>query len=249
MLAEGHIRTNNIKAATQLLEHHESLILDNLQIASLSCDLYLSSNKVFKCDSLVRQLKQRHGEESLKDAQTLLATSPEKLDYLNLNIDLFIRLEYFDQANVLLKKVLQQDPDNLAGLIHQRRIRFAFADLQGASASIQKVLTIDKAKFSALLLSGQILVKQNRLDDAINQLIAAKTVDANSASPRELLVSIYKQQGRLESAINEINQLIKLRSSESEYIHEKAKLYLALNQTEKSKSPLDLLSFQCTENL
>jgi putative PEP-CTERM system TPR-repeat lipoprotein len=299
MLAEGHIRTNNIKAATQLLERHESLILDNIQIASLSCDLYLSSNKIFKCDSLVQQLKQRHGdaeyitlleakllnrrnrpkealsilqtklvnnkstdtilfriallanlgryEESLKDAQTLLTNTPENLAYLNLNIDLFIRLEDFEQANVLLKKVLQQDPDNVAGLIHQSRIRFAFADLQGAGASIQKVLGMDKANFSALLLSGQILVKQNKLDDAINQLIGAKTVDANSTSPRELLVSIYKQQDKLDLAISELNQLIKIRSSEFEYIHEKAKIYLTLNQTDKAKSQLDLLFFQWIE--
>ncbi len=299
MLAEGYIRTNNNKAATQLLERHENLVLDNIQIASLSCDLYLSSNKVFKCDSLVQQLKQRHGEaqyillleakllnrrkrpkdalnilqtkladnkstdtilfrtgllaslgrykESLIDAQILLAISPERLSYLNLNIDLFIRLEDFEQANVLLQKVLQQDPNNLAGLIHQSRIRFAFADLQGAHASIQKVLAMDKANFSALLLSGQILVKQNRLDDAINQLIGAKTVDATSASPRELLVSIYKQQDRLDLAISELDQLLKLRSLESEYIHEKAKLYLALNQPEKAKRELDILFFQWTE--
>jgi putative PEP-CTERM system TPR-repeat lipoprotein len=299
MLAEGHIRTNNTKAATQLLERHESLILDNIQIASLSCDLYLSSNKVFKCDSLVQQLKQRHGEkqyillleakllnrrnrskealsilqtklandkstdtilfrvsllanlgryeESLKDAQTLLTNTPENLAYLNLNIDLFIRLEDFEQANVLLTKVLQQDPENLAGLIHQSRIKFSFSDLQGADASIQKVLTMDKANFSALLLSGQILIKQNKLDDAINQLIGAKTVDANSTSPRELLVSIYKQQDKLDLAIGELNQLVKLRTSEFDYIHEKAKIYLTLNQTEKAKSQLDLLFFQWTE--
>jgi putative PEP-CTERM system TPR-repeat lipoprotein len=299
MLAEGHIRTNNIKAAAQLLERHESLILDNIQIASLSCDLYLSSNKVFKCDSLVQQLKQRHGEtqnillleakllnrrnrprealnilqtkladdkstdtilfriallanlgryeESLKDAQTLLENSPEKLAYLNLNIDLFIRLKDFEQANALLKKVLQQDPDNLAGLIHQSRIKFSLADLQGADASIQKVLAMDKANFSALLLSGQILVKQNKLDNAINQLIGAKTVDANSTSPRELLVSIYKQQNKLDLAIGELNQLVKLRITEFDYIHEKAKIYLTLNQKENAKSQLDLLFFQWAE--
>jgi hypothetical protein len=62
MLAEGYIRTYKIRKATQLLERQENLILDNIQIASLSCDLYLSNNKVFKCESSVQQLKQRHGE-------------------------------------------------------------------------------------------------------------------------------------------------------------------------------------------
>jgi putative PEP-CTERM system TPR-repeat lipoprotein len=299
MLAEGYIRTNNIKEASELLERHENLIIDNIQIASLSCDLYLSSNKVFKCDSLVQQLKQRHGEaeyillleakllnrrkrpsealdilqtklannksintllfrtsllaslgrfnESLIDAKALLSTSPDKLTYLNLNIDLFIRLEEFEQANVLLEKVFQQDPNSLAGLINQSRIRFAFTDLQGADASIQKVLALDKSNFSALLLSGQILVKQNRLDDAINQLIGAKTVDANSTSPLELLVSIYKQQNRLDLAISVLDQLLKLRRLEPKYIYEKAKIFLALKESEKAKRELDILFFQWAE--
>jgi putative PEP-CTERM system TPR-repeat lipoprotein len=299
MLAEGYIRTNNIKEASELLERHENLIIDNIQIASLSCDLYLSSNKVFKCDSLVQQLKQRHGEaeyillleakllnrrkrpsealdilqtklannksintllfrtsllaslgrfnESLIDAKALLSTSPDKLTYLNLNIDLFIRLEEFEQANVLLEKVFQQDPNSLAGLINQSRIRFAFTDLQGADASIQKVLALDKSNFSALLLSGQILVKQNRLDDAINQLIGAKTVDANSTSPLELLVSIYKQQNRLDLAISVLDQLLKLRRLEPRYIYEKAKIFLALKESEKAKRELDILFFQWAE--
>ena len=300
MLAEGYIRTNDIKAATQLLERHEKLILDNIQIASLSCDLYLSRNKVFKCDSLVQQLKQLHGDdaqdvllleakilnrrkhpqdalnilqtkladnkntdtilfrasllaslgrynESLLDAQRLLTTTPDRLDYQLLNIDLFIRLEDIEQANVLLKKVLQQAPDNIAGLIHQSRIRFASGDLQGAETSIQKVLKLDKANFSALLLSGQILIKQNRQNDATDQLIAAKTVNATSTSPRELLVSIYKQQDSLELAISELNQLLKLRPLESEYIHEKAKIFIAKGQQDKAKSELDLLYFQWIE--
>jgi len=300
MLAEGFIRTNDSKSATQLLERHEKLILDNIQISSLACDLYLSRNKVFKCDSLVQQLKERHGEnaanvllleakilnrrkhpqdalsilqtkladnkntdtilfrasllaslgryeESLIDAQSLLAITPHRLDYQLLNVDLFIRLEDFEQANLLLVKILQQDPDNLAALIHQSRIRFASRDLQGADASIQKVLEMDTANFSALLLSGQILIKQERLSDATDQLIAAKTINATSTSPRELLVSIYKQQDSLDLAISELNQLLKLRPSESEYIYEKAKIYLTLKEPEKAKSELDLLFFQWAE--
>ncbi|MBL4630509.1 MAG: tetratricopeptide repeat protein, partial [Paraglaciecola sp.] len=62
MLAEGYIRTNQTNEATQLLELHENLILDNIQIATLACELYLTSNNVFKCDSLVQQLKLEHGE-------------------------------------------------------------------------------------------------------------------------------------------------------------------------------------------
>jgi tetratricopeptide (TPR) repeat protein len=297
MLAEGYIRTNEIKAATQLLERHERLILDNIQIASLSCDLYLSKNKIFKCDSLVQQLKLRHGndapdvllleakilsrrknpkdalnilqttladnksidtilfrasllaslerfEESLIDAQSLLEITPDRLDYQLLNIDLFIRLKDFERANVLLEKVLLQDPNNIAGLIHKSRIRFASGDLQGAYTSIQKVVEMDKANFSALLLNGQILIKQTRLNDAIDQLIAAKTVNATSTSPRELLISIYKQQDNLELAISELNQLLKLRPSEPAYIYEKAKIYITLKQSEKAKRELDLLFFQ-----
>lgn len=300
MLAEGYVRTNDSKSATQLLERHEKLILDNIQIASLLCDLYLSKNNVFKCDSLVQQLKERHGEdsqdvllleakiinrrkypekalnilqtkladnkkpdtilfrasllasigryqESLIDAQSLLKTAPEKLDYQLLNIDLFIRLEDFEQANTLLETLLQQSPNNLAGLIHQSRIRFASGDFQGAHTNIQKVLENDKANFAALLLNGQILIKQNRLNDAIDQLIAAKTINPTSASPRELLISIYKQQNTLNLAISELNQLLKIRPSEPEYIYEKAKIYLATNEPEKAKSELDLLSFQWAE--
>jgi putative PEP-CTERM system TPR-repeat lipoprotein len=300
ILAEGYIRTNDIKAASQLLEYHEKLILDNIQIASLACDLYLSRSKIFKCDSLVQQLKQRHGDnaqnvllleakilnrrkhpqkalailqteladnkntdtilfrasllasigryqESLIDAQSLLMSTPDRLDYQLLNIDLFIRLKDFEQANLLLKKVIQQDPDNIAGIIHQSRIRFALGDLQGAYSSINKVLNIDKANFSALLLSGQILIKQNQLNDATDTLIAAKTINPTSVSPRELLISIYKQQDNLDLAIVELSQLLKLRPSEEQYIYEKAKIYLTLNQSGEAKRELDLLFFEWIE--
>lgn len=300
LLAEGYIRTNEINAAMQLLERHEQLILDNIQIASLACDLYLSKNKVFKCDSLVQLLKQHHGsnapdvllleakilnrrknsqkaldilqtkladnksadtilfrasllaslgryKEALADAQTLLNDNDNRLDYQLLNIDLYIRLEDFEKANQLLTKVLLTDPDNLAGLIHQSRIRFALGDLQGAQTSISKVLDLDKANFSALLLSGQILIKQNQLSDAIDQLIAAKTINPTSISPRELLISIYKQQDTLTLAISELNQLLKLRPSEAEYIYEKAKIHLALKQSEKANKELNTLFFQWAE--
>ncbi|MEP0354513.1 tetratricopeptide repeat protein [Paraglaciecola sp.] len=298
MLAEALIRTNDAKEAIQLLERHEAIILENTQIASLSCDLYLSNNNLFKCDSLVQQLKQKYGEtqfillleakllarrqrpldalnilnmkmvnndspdtlifktsllasigkyeEALENAKILLASSPDNLTYLNLNIDLLIRLENFQKANVLLEKVQQQAPLNIAGLVHDSRIRFSMKDLQGASDSIQKALSQDKGNFTALLLNAQILIKQNKLDDAINQLIDAKIVDSSNVSPRELLVSVYRQQNKPELAIKELDQLLKLRRLESEYIYQKARLYLSLNQTTNAEEALNTLFSQWT---
>lgn len=300
MLAEAHIRQGDAKKAMELLELNERIVLSSVPVSSLLCDLYLASNKVFKCDSLVEELKQVHDsnhtiilleakllvrrdkiddalallgnslldanaqdvllfkatleannqryEDALLSANKLIELAPENVDYKNLHADLHIRLGHFAQAKSSLNKVLATDPNNIAALMNLSRVQFAQQALSESRQTIEKVITIQPTNISALVLRAQILVKQGNLDDAIEALLTAKASAPNKVAPHELLANIYRVQQKYAIALDEINALLKIERLNSAYIFEKANLLIALDEPQKAKNQLDILSAQWSDD-
>ena len=300
MLAEAHIRQGNAKKAMELLELNERIVLSSVPVSSLLCDLYLASNKVFKCDSLVEELKKVHNsnhtiilleakllvrrdkvddalallsnslldanaqdvllfkatleannqryEDALLSANKLIELAPENVNYKNLHADLHIRLGHFAQAKSSLSEVLATDPNNIAALMNLSRVQFAQQALSESRQTIEKVITIQPTNISALVLRAQILVKQGNLDDAIEALLTAKAAAPNKAAPHELLANIYRVQQKYAIALAEINALLKIDRLNSAYIFEKANLLIALDEPQKAKNQLDILSAQWSDD-
>ncbi|ABG39864.1 Tetratricopeptide TPR_2 [Paraglaciecola sp. T6c] len=300
MLAEAHIRQGDAKKAMELLELNERIVLSSVPVSSLLCDLYLANNKVFKCDSLVEELKQVHDsnhtiilleakllvrrdkiddalallgnslldanaqdvllfkatleannqryEDALLSANKLIELAPENVDYKNLHADLHIRLGHFAQAKSSLNKVLATDPNNIAALMNLSRVQFAQQALSESRQTIEKVITIQPTNISALVLRAQILVKQGNLDDAVEALLTAKAAAPNKAAPHELLANIYRVQQKYAIALDEINALLKIDRLNSAYIFEKANLLIALDEPQKAKNQLDILSAQWSDD-
>ena len=300
MLAEAHIRQGDAKKAMELLELNERIVLSSVPVSSLLCDLYLASNKVFKCDSLVEELKQVHNsnhtiilleakllvrrdkvddalallsnslldanaqdvllfkatleannqryEDALLSANKLIELAPENVNYKNLHADLHIRSGHFAQATASLNEVLAIDPSNIAALMNLSRVQFAQQALSESRQTIEKVITIRPTNISALVLRAQILVKQGNLDDAIEALLTAKAAAPNKAAPHELLANIYRVQQKYAIALAEINALLKIDRLNSAYIFEKANLLIALDEPQKAKNQLDVLSAQWSDD-
>ncbi len=300
MLAEAHIRQGDAKKAMELLELNERIVLSSVPVSSLLCDLYLASNKVFKCDSLVEELKQVHNsnhtiilleakllvrrdkvddalallsnslldanaqdvllfkatleannqryEDALLSANKLIELAPENVNYKNLHADLHIRSGHFARATASLNEVLATDPSNIAALMNLSRVQFAQQALSESRQTIEKVITIQPTNISALVLRAQILVKQGNLDDAIEALLTAKAAAPNKAAPHELLANIYRVQQKYAIALAEINALLKIDRLNSAYIFEKANLLIALDEPQKAKNQLDVLSAQWSDD-
>lgn len=296
ILAEAYVRTDEPKKAVEVLELNESVVIQNVQVSSLLCDLYLASNKAFKCDSMVEQLKEIHGDShtlllleakllarrgrteealdlledpnvqadsedvllfktgllananryqnALLPANRLLSLQPENPAFANLNADLYIRTNDLTSAEELVAAILLKEPNNLAALINQSRIRFAQGKLTGSRASIEKVLRQQPDNITALILDAQILVAQNELDEAVEGLLAAKALTHESPQPLELLANIYQRQKRYNIALSEVESLLKIDRLNSAYIFDKAILLLALGEHAKAKSQLNVLFAQ-----
>ena len=179
--------------------------------------------------------------DALIDVKQALEKSPDNIDLINLNIDLLIRTQAIEEAENYLKYVIELDPKNIASNINFARLLFSQGKPDEALDKIKSVLRTQPTNTTALLLAGQILSKQRKYEQAIEQLIAAKTVDSNNPAPRELLVNIYKMQNRFDYANGELDQLLKLRILEPEYLLEKTKLYLQQNKLPDAITQMNLL--------
>ncbi|MEP1449084.1 MAG: tetratricopeptide repeat protein [Paraglaciecola sp.] len=223
MLAEGYIRTNDSKAATQLLERYEALILDNIQIASLSCDLYLSKNKTFKCDSLVQQLKQRHGDDSqevlLLEAKTLNRRNhPQKaLDILqttlaeNKNVDttlfrasLLASLGKYKESLIDAQRLLKISPRKLDYLLLNIDLSIRLNDFEAAKALLKTVFEQDKDNLAGLIHQSRIQFSLGDLQGASASI--QKVIEMDKANFAGLLLrgQILIKQNQLNDAADQL---------------------------------------------
>ncbi|QPG06611.1 tetratricopeptide repeat protein [Salinimonas marina] len=293
MLADSLLRTGSYKDAVKLLEKHEALVVQNLSLARLNCELFITLNRSFKCEQLLPELTRRYEgdpqfailktklymnirkldkakallnsqlrdsedeeviklkiallsdeenfSQALTLAQQLLTANEANPDYQALNADLLIRTSQLDQADELVGKLLNNNPQSVAGLVAKSRIAYYQKNLEQARLAIDEALKHDKTSVAARILAAQIYLADERNESAIEHLVSAKTLDKKDTLSRELLVKVYREEGDLKAALSEVNALLGLDRLSADYHIQKAAILYDMQDHKGAKTQLNMV--------
>lgn len=222
MLTDALLKTSAYKDAIKLLEKHESLVVRHMQLAQLTCDLFIASRRAYKCDQLLPALEQNFtGQETLAvlKAKLLVSTGKPKeawqllngplagsarADVLQLKIGLHSDTNDFGSALTLAEQLLQQDtsePDYQA-LVADLLIRTG--QYERAASLVDSLLNNHPDSVAGLVAHARIAYYQNAFETAIESVEAALKLNKKHVAGHILAAQIYMGADQTESAIEHL---------------------------------------------
>lgn len=160
-------------------------------------------------------------------------------------IRVYIELKKFDEAELLLKRMLDEEPRNIiileaAGYLYHLR-----GDYQEALRYYNRVLTADEVNSNALYNSYLIYREEDDLDMALKQLEKYLESNFNDTPSIAELASLLYQQGEVDFAIEQYQFFLEKEKTDSEEILRVKKvlieIYLDLKQFSEALVLLDTL--------
>ena len=128
--------------------------------------------------------------ESIKAYETAIQLEPDNLANLRELANLHLKSNDFAKARPYLETVVRLQPDDLAPKQNLARALEANRDLDGAAKQYRDILTaMPGADLSRALLSD-LLMKQNKPDEALQLLDEGLKLDPNAAT-------MYRERGRI----------------------------------------------------
>jgi putative PEP-CTERM system TPR-repeat lipoprotein len=222
MLADGYKRLSKRRKAIQILERHENLVLEDIEVSSVLCNLYLSDRKIFKCVTLLESLKKIHHDhptllllqaklshhrghpEEALDSLNKLMKDTSSSDILLFQTGLLAQLKRFDEALLNAKNLLNTEPDNVAYINLNVDLLIRTRELDLAESMLQKVLEQDPENIAGQVHKSRILFGQNKPDGALD--IIKRVLKIQPANPSALFLSgqILTALNRLDDAIEQL---------------------------------------------
>ncbi|WP_040515699.1 XrtA/PEP-CTERM system TPR-repeat protein PrsT [Paraglaciecola polaris] len=222
MLAEAHIRQGDSKKAMELLELNESIVLNSIPVSSLLCDLYLASNKVFKCNSLVEELKQEHDinhtvilleakllvrRDKIDEALALLNNSnidTSAEDVLLFKATLEANNQRYAEALLSANKLIELQSDNLNYQNLHADLNIRLGNYQQATTSLNSVLSKDPENIAALMNLSRVQFTQNLLPESHQTIDKVVALQPTNITALVLRAQILVKQQSLDSAIESL---------------------------------------------
>ncbi|MBJ2134827.1 PEP-CTERM system TPR-repeat protein PrsT [Paraglaciecola chathamensis] len=219
MLAEAHIRQGDSKKAMALLELNESIVLESIPVSSLLCDLYLASNKVFKCNNLIEELKQEYGanhtvilleakllvrRDRVDEALALLSNSnldTNAEDVLLFKATLEANNQRYADALVSANTLVELQPDNLKYQNLHADLNIRLGNFQQATTALNNVLLADPLNVAALMNLSRVQFAQQALPESRQTIEKVIAQQGTNIPALVLHAQILIKQQKLEEAI------------------------------------------------
>jgi putative PEP-CTERM system TPR-repeat lipoprotein len=233
MLAEAHIRQGDSKKAMELLELNENIVLGSIPVSSLLCDLYLASNKVFKCNSLLEELKKDHSLNHsiiLLEAKLLVRRdrTDEALALLkNKNLDtnaedvllfkttLEANSQRYADALISANKLIQLQPQNLNYQNLQADLNIRVGNFSQATSLLNEILSKDPENIAALINLSRVQFSQRELSQSRNTIEKVIALQGTNISALMLHAQILLKQENLDGAIETLLTAKAIASNEA----------------------------------
>lgn len=167
MLVDIYLRQNQQDKALDLLEAKETLIIENLSLATKLIDLYLNNQKIYKAERLITSL-----ETEFKDSPALILA---KVNYLT-------KIEQFDNAITLLNQH-QPKEFNPTFLLTKGLVYRANNKISEANEIADILINTQPLNSDFLTFKGVLLLQQQQWSSAITtfeQVLSNKPGDFNS---------------------------------------------------------------------
>jgi Flp pilus assembly protein TadD len=140
--------------------------------------------------------------DSLNSAEKLAKDKEDKTNILFLRGAMYERQKKYDLAEKEFRRVLDDDPKNSSAWNY---LGYMLADqgtrLTEAQGYIQKALDLDPDNYAYLDSLGWVYFRQNKLDDAENQLSHSVRLMAKDPTIHDHLGDVLFKKGKLKEAI------------------------------------------------
>jgi putative PEP-CTERM system TPR-repeat lipoprotein len=153
LLIDTHNRLNETKTALKLMETHYDAVKENLSLSMTLCDLYLKTYKIYKCQSLVSELRPTYPKANrlldLMEVKTLQARGKyvEALAFFNQH--------FSDTKGLEIKKT--------AAILYLQN-----GQAQKALNTVEELINSEPANIAHMLLKVETLTLMQRYDEALN---------------------------------------------------------------------------------
>ena len=220
--------------------------LQALQQYSEALDLFEKKfNSVEK--SIIRELaislqrQNNHPDKALEIVNELLLIKSTNISYQLLKVDILIELKKFEEANIIVKSLLETNPDLFTAKYKQAQLSYIAGEFITAQKQLERLISQENNSKRLYLLLANTLLSQGKLEQALDEYFKAERLSEGDTLPAEQIIKVYTLMNKLDLALAELNQLSKSHFLEPKYIQAKADIYLKQGERENAAQQYKML--------
>lgn len=179
--------------------------------------------------------------DSLAKASEILAYYPDSVDLRLKKAAWNIELRQWQYAKEDYDKVLKLQPDNLAALYYRAFVNERLGRYNFARIDYENLLKIVPGNFEAQLGYAILNEKDKHYTEALDQMNRLISQFPGKAVAYAVRAGMEKERGMLGVAEYDITEAIKRDPTNTDYILQRAEIYILENKPEKAKRDLDTL--------
>lgn len=179
--------------------------------------------------------------DSLTAASELLAYYPDSIDLRLKKAAWNIELRQWEYAKHDYDKVLSLDPDNIAALYYRAFVNEKLGRYNFARLDYENLLKIVPGNFEAQLGYAILNEKNKHYTEALDQMNSLISQFPYKAVAYAVRAGMEKDRGMLGVAEYDITEAIKRDPNNTDYILQRAEIYILENKQSKAKKDLDSL--------
>ena len=228
MIAHSYLKVGQRSLAREILDRNLDKVVKNLEAALLLCDLYIESNKGFKCESIIVNLKKSfpnfttvllaearvlYSRKQLSEAITLIEQANNKqndLQFESYLLELYMAADQYHKAGRLVTKLLVEHPDDIALLNVMAAALIKINQPKQAYQVLEHLLNLDAHHFAAKYNQASALLDLKRPQQAKKRLLTLIKIKPKHIQSRLLLAKTEIALGNSLGAIEVLNKLLQL---------------------------------------
>jgi putative PEP-CTERM system TPR-repeat lipoprotein len=259
ILIDTHIKLGEPKVALKLLESQYELVKSSLSLSLVLCDIYLKTNKIHHCQSLITELREVHNAERVLDllqVTTLQAREKHQdalsyfenkfTDTRGLKVKktaaiLYLQNNQEEHALEIANELITLVPENVNYQLLKSDILISLKRLDEAQSINNKILETQAELFPAKFNQATLYYLQKEYQQAQSYAEQLLVEDSTSYRLHLLLANTLLAQNKFEEAKNGFNTA-KLFDKENPVPYEKnIQIYRQLNKLKSAIKELDKL--------
>lgn len=147
--------------------------------------------------------------EAIRAYESSLIVNPENLADMREVANLYLRSNDFARARPHLEKIVRLQPDDLTPKQSLGRVLEAARDLEGAAKQYRDILTAMPTAALTRAVLSDLLMRQNRPDEAVRVLDEGLSLDADAAILYREKGRIFDRQGKSAAAVGAYREYLK----------------------------------------
>ena len=180
-------------------------------------------------------------KDSLENAVERLAYHPDSIDLRLRKASWNMRLEQWEYAKEEYDYVLSREPMNLSALFFRAYVNEKLHRYHFARLDYQNLLTVVPTNFEGRLGLALLNQKDKHYTEAMDQMHILIEQHPDSALAYAALASVEKERELLELAVYDYSKAIALDPSNTDYLLNRADLYIKLKKHTDARNDLERL--------